>query len=52
MQAKSELALKQLREFYESEKQRLEKKSIEEKEKYDRKMSVMVEEYETRFIID
>ena len=48
LQLKSETALRQLREFYESEKTRLEKRLVEDKEKGDRKYGQIIEEYEIR----
>ena len=48
LQLKSENSLRQLREFYESEKGRLERKIVDDKEKFEKKYSSIVEEYETR----
>lgn len=48
MQLKSENSLRQLREFYESEKSRMERKILDDKDKFEKKYSSIVEEYETR----
>ena len=48
MQMRSEEAIQQLRTFYEAEKERLERRVLEEKEKSDKRYNLMVEEYEER----
>ena len=48
MQMRSEEAIQQLRTFYEAEKERLERRVFEEKEKSDKRYNLMVEEYEER----
>lgn len=48
MQAKSEESLAHLKNFYEQEKDRLERRITEEKEKATKRYNLMVEEYEQR----
>jgi chromosome segregation ATPase len=48
VQAKSEENLSQLKNFYEIEKERLERRIAEEKDKYEKKLAIINEEYESK----
>ena len=47
-QKNSEESLKQLKSYYESERERLERKIIEEKENHNRTLNNTIEEFESR----
>lgn len=48
LQKRSEESLNQLKLYYETERERLEKRGIEEKERYDRRLAQAIDEYEAK----